>query len=602
MNFKGKKLLILAGAGVHSKVVRAAKEMGIYTIVTDYLEDSPAKKIADESWMIDIMDIDSIVAKCKETGVDGVVNFCIDPAQWPYYKICKELGLPCYGTEKEFEILTDKVAFKKFCKENNVDVIPDYSLADIEQNNAEYPIFIKPSMSRGSRGQFVCYNREEAIKAWREAEKESLDGNALCEKYMAGKQDLGTAFFVVDGEPYLVKFGDRFLGKEEDGLNKQVMCTRLPSSFSQKFEKSVSDRVKKMIKSLGVKYGPVFLQGFVDGNTVRYYDPARRMPGGDYDLMILTITIAAVGILLVAASAISGSPDNLNGQMIIGDDGFGKVTNVLSVAVIAPFFLFGFDVIPQAAEEINVPLKKLGRILILSIVLAVSFYALVVFAVGYAMNPSEIAASMNGSGLVTADAMAKVFNSSIMAKVLIIGGMCGIVTSWNSFLIGGSRAMFSMGESYMIPHVFAKLHKKFKTPIAALILIGLLSVASPFFGRKMLVWISDAASFACCVAYCMVAISFIVIRKKYPDMVRPYKIKNYWFIGIMAVILSGLMVVLYLIPGSTCSLTSEEWIITGGWTLLGIIFAVSCKIKYKDKFGSVTDENEFVAVKEKTEE
>ncbi len=317
--------------------------------------------------------------------------------------------------------------------------------------------------------------------------------------------------------------------------------------------------------------------------------------------MVLTITIAAVGILLVAASAISGNPDNLNGQLIIGADGFGKVSNVLSVAVIAPFFLFGFDVIPQAAEEINVPLKKLGRILILSIVLAVSFYALVVFAVGYAMNPSDINASMNGSGLVTADAMAKVFNSSIMAKVLIIGGMCGIVTSWNSFLIGGSRAMFSMGESYMIPHVFAKLHKKFKTPIAALILIGLLSVAAPFFGRKMLVWIADAASFACCLAYCMVAISFIVIRKKYPEMKRPYKIKNYWFIGIMAVILSGLMVVLYLIPGSACSLTVEEWIITGGWALLGIIFAVSCKLKYKDKFGTVIDENEGELVKNTTE-
>ena len=50
-NLKGKKLLILAGAGVHNKVVRAAKEMGIYTIVTDYLPDSPAKELADESWM-----------------------------------------------------------------------------------------------------------------------------------------------------------------------------------------------------------------------------------------------------------------------------------------------------------------------------------------------------------------------------------------------------------------------------------------------------------------------------------------------------------------------------------------------------------------------
>ena len=308
--------------------------------------------------------------------------------------------------------------------------------------------------------------------------------------------------------------------------------------------------------------------------------------------MILTITIAVVGILLVAASAISGNPQNLDGQFIVGDDAFGKVSSILSVAVIAPFFLFGFDVIPQAAEEINVPLKKLGKILILSIVLAVSFYALVVFAVGYAMNPSEIESSMGGSGLVTADAMAKVFGSDVMAKVLIIGGMCGIVTSWNSFLIGGSRAMFSMGEAYMIPHAFSKLHKKYKTPVNSLILIGLLSVVAPFFGRKMLVWISDAASFACCLAYCMVAVSFLVIRKKYPEMTRPYKIKHYRVIGILAVILSGLMVVLYLIPGSSCSMTAEEWIITGGWALLGIIFVVSCKLKYKDKFGSVVDENE----------
>ena len=46
---KGKKLLILAGAGTHNKVVKAAREMGIYTIVTDYLVDSPAKQIADEA-------------------------------------------------------------------------------------------------------------------------------------------------------------------------------------------------------------------------------------------------------------------------------------------------------------------------------------------------------------------------------------------------------------------------------------------------------------------------------------------------------------------------------------------------------------------------
>ncbi len=299
---------------------------------------------------------------------------------------------------------------------------------------------------------------------------------------------------------------------------------------------------------------------------------------------ILTVTIAAVGIILVVVSAINGSPDNLEGQIIIGE-GIGSVRNVLKVAVVAPFFLFGFDVIPQVAEEINIPLKKIAKVLLLSIICAVSFYGLVVFAVGYALNSQGIAESMQGAGLVTATAMEKVFNSTIMAKVLIIGGLCGVITSWNSFLIGGSRAIFAMAEAKMVPGRFAKLHGKHKTPINSLLLIGALSLIAPFFGRTMLIWISDAASFACCLAYCMVAMSFIILRKKEPAMDRPYKVKHYKFVGVTASVLSGLMVALYLIPDSGSSLTSEEWIIVGGWAILGIVFYIMCKRHYKDQFG-----------------
>lgn len=301
---------------------------------------------------------------------------------------------------------------------------------------------------------------------------------------------------------------------------------------------------------------------------------------------ILTIVIAAVGIILVVASAINGSPENLEGQMIVGE-GFGSVKNILSVAVVAPFFLFGFDVIPQVAEEINIPLKKIAKVLLLSIICAVVFYGLVVFAVGYALNSKEIAAAMEGSGLVTAFAMEKVFNSAVMAKVLIIGGLCGVITSWNSFLIGGSRAIFSMAESKMIPGRFAKLHKKHKTPTNALLLIGVLSLAAPFFGKQMLVWISDAASLACCLAYLMVSMSFLILRKKEPELHRPFKVKHYKFVGITASVLSGFMVVMYLIPGSGATLTWQEFIIVGGWALLGIIFYVMCKLKYKSEFGHI---------------
>lgn len=290
VNLKGKKLLILAGAGVHNKVVRAAKEMGIYTIVTDYLPDSPAKQLADESWMYSITDTEEIVKRCQEENVDGVLSFCIDPAQKPYQQICEKLNLPCYATKEQFEIMTNKRNFKDFCISHGVDVIPEYTENDILTDNVSYPVFIKPNDSRGSRGQAVCYNKNEALEAIAQARQFSSDKTFICEKYMYGKQDIGSAFFVVDGEPYLVKLGDRFLGSEEDNLQKQVICTSLPASFFPQFEKNVMPKVKKMIKSLGIKFGPVFLQGFVDGDTVRYYDPALRMPGGDYDLILKKAT------------------------------------------------------------------------------------------------------------------------------------------------------------------------------------------------------------------------------------------------------------------------------------------------------------------------
>ena len=103
---KGKKLLVLGGAAVHCKVVEAAQAMGVYTVVTDYLENSPAKLIADESWMLNIMDIEEIVSRCREENIDGVLNFCIDPAQRPYVAICEKLGLPCYGTSEQVHILS----------------------------------------------------------------------------------------------------------------------------------------------------------------------------------------------------------------------------------------------------------------------------------------------------------------------------------------------------------------------------------------------------------------------------------------------------------------------------------------------------------------
>lgn len=310
---------------------------------------------------------------------------------------------------------------------------------------------------------------------------------------------------------------------------------------------------------------------------------------------ILTVAIGAAGIALVVASLFSGAPSNLSGQVFEGSSQSGILSNIIRVAAVSPFFFIGFDVIPQAAEEINVPLKKIGKILLLSIVLAISFYALVIFAVGYVMDSGSIADSYQASGLVTADAMAKAFHSEAMSKVIIIAGMCGIVTSWNSFMLGGSRAIYSMAESYMVPRAFKKLSKKHKTPTTAVWLIGILSMLAPFAGRKMLVWVSDAGNFGCVMAYFMVSLSFLILRKKEPDMPRPYKVRFGKVAGALAVIMSGLMLILYILPSSGAALMPQEWGIAGGWFIVGIFFVIGCKARYKDKFGYYAPLNAMMA-------
>ena len=304
---------------------------------------------------------------------------------------------------------------------------------------------------------------------------------------------------------------------------------------------------------------------------------------------ILTAIIFGVGVLLIGTSTVRGEMGNLMPQLFVGKGNHSMLSHVLHVAVMTPFFFIGFDVIPQAAEEIQGSLKKIGKILIMSIVMAVAFYSLVILAVGYMMSSTEIKASMSGAGLVTADAMAKAYGTKKMADVVIIGGLCGIVTSWNSFMIGGSRAMYSMADSNMIPKAFAKLHSKYKTPVNALLLIGVISMLAPLAGRQMLVWICDAGNLGCCLAYCMVSISFLILRRKEPDMPRPYRVKHYKFVGIMATVLSGGMVSMYLIPGSGSTLAVQEWLMAGGWALMGAVFFAINKKKYGEQFGKHLD-------------
>lgn len=291
-NLAGKKLLIIGGAFQHCKIVEAAKKLGVITYVTDFLpvEKAPAKQIADYYWMHNITDYDEITEECEKEGINGAIALCLDACQRPYQQVCERNGFPCFGTKEQFFQLTDKNAFKKACIESGVDVIPEYYAEDFSNKESclekvEFPVFIKPCDSRGSRGQSVCYTYEEALNGIEFARSESSTGEVVIEKYMGTKNDFSVSYVIADGEPYLTRTGNRYLGAEEDGLSRLCIAGTSPAPFTDLYMDKVHHRVCSMFKAIGLKNAPVFMQGFVDGDTVRFYDPGLRFPGIEYERM-----------------------------------------------------------------------------------------------------------------------------------------------------------------------------------------------------------------------------------------------------------------------------------------------------------------------------
>ena len=156
-----------------------------------------------------------------------------------------------------------------------------------------------------------------------------------------------------------------------------------------------------------------------------------------------------------------------------------------------------------------------------------------------------------------------------------IGGIGGILTSWNAFIVGGSRVTFALAESGYLPAAFARLHPKYRTPYVAIITITVLSMIAPLFGRTILVWLINSGSFAVTIAFLFVAISFLALRRNEPDLPRPFKVTHPNLVGWGAVILSLALLSAFM-PFSPSALSwPEEWLTLSVWTVLGVLIWIS---------------------------
>jgi amino acid transporter len=285
----------------------------------------------------------------------------------------------------------------------------------------------------------------------------------------------------------------------------------------------------------------------------------------------VTSTIVIAGVILMIGAAAFGEPAHLEPLLPNGYSG------ILGVLIMVPAMLVGFDIIPQSAEEIDLPPRRIGALLVVSVFLAVAFYVLVSFSVAVALPPARLPTAE----LATADAATALWGGSWAGVVLVIGGIGGILTSWNAFIIGASRVLLSMAEAGWLPKAFARIHPTRGTPHVAVIAIGVLSVIAPLFGRTILVWLIDAGSFAVMVAYVFVAAAFVALRSREPEMPRPFRVPAGRTVGWLAIVMGIALIAVYF-PGSPSALKwPYEWAIVLAWIALGVAL-------YGARRGSVT--------------
>lgn len=279
---RGKKLLVLGGNALSCDIVNTAKQLGVYTIVTDWnkIEDSPAKQIADEYWNVSLMDYDELLMRIIDNNVNGILTGFTDSYLIPYQILCELTGLPCYATKEQFEWTTDKSSFKERCRHYDVPVVPEFDVNNFDKSiiSKNHKVIIKPVDNSGSRGICICDNLDEYEEKLQYSLGFSEKKQVVIERYM-DCDDVSFEYKIQDGEATVTAICDRYIFKtaNEGSITSSLIY---PSKYTEAYLADVDKRVRRMFEAEGLRNGVLFMQAFVENDRFYFYEMGYRLSGG----------------------------------------------------------------------------------------------------------------------------------------------------------------------------------------------------------------------------------------------------------------------------------------------------------------------------------
>ncbi len=293
MLLKNKRLLILGANAETAVIVRKAQKLGVNTHVMDHVPDSPAKRISDGAYDIDGRDLDGIKRLVENNHFDGILLGVADPLISTYVQVCKELELPSIIDPNSVGIFSNKDCFRKACQKANLKTIRRFfslqNVEEIELDSIEFPIILKPAISRGGKGIVLC-NRENIFSKFKQIKNLSDNGEIIGEEYM--KDSLGdcvATVVLIEGKLYFIALADRIMQKNEEGIGTVTYEIDYPSQYTEEFKRTELTPLNMLFRQNNIKNGIFNFQMFKTNRGFVYYDPNCIIDGGIANEMFSTL-------------------------------------------------------------------------------------------------------------------------------------------------------------------------------------------------------------------------------------------------------------------------------------------------------------------------
>jgi amino acid transporter len=248
---------------------------------------------------------------------------------------------------------------------------------------------------------------------------------------------------------------------------------------------------------------------------------------------VMVIIKLSVLVLFIVVGFTAFDSGNLSDFAPFGVAGIGAAAGTI-------FFSFiGLDAISTAGEEVKDPQRTMPRALIFALITVITVYVLVAL-VAVAAQPWQ---EFEGQEAGLAQILENIVGSAWPGTIIAAGAVISIFSVTLVTLYGQTRILFAMGRDGMLPRQVAQVSQRSQTPVFNTIVVAI--IVSILAAIVPLDKLADLVSIGTLVAFIVVSVGVIVLRRIAPDLPRGFKVPGYPVTPVLSVIacayvLSGL--------------------------------------------------------------